>query len=133
MLLINITEAELRNHVDLFNNMTDSSVEIVNLQDKSTGRRNAVRCRFVPRFSADKYGRLSHSGRRIKALCWHGHRDLFRFLFQARADLEIRTARATYKGLDGFEAEYPATGDHNIGMQCNPVRYKDACECLDWS
>ena len=129
MLLINVTESELRNHVDLFNTLTDSSVEIVDFQNKSSSRRNAARCRFVPRFSADKYGRISASGRRVKALCWHGHRDLFRHLFQAMPDLEIRTARATYKGLDGFEAEYPATGDYNIGSMMSPLAYRNACEC----
>ena len=129
MLIIGIGKDDLDRAIKVFNQDNDSTIQIVDYQDKSTSRTVKFRCRFVPNRSSDKYGRLSHSGRRIKALCWHGHRDLFEMLFNVFPQLEIRTAQATYKGRDGFIRNYPATASVNIGSMFKPMEYQDACNC----
>ena len=79
--------------------------------------------------SREKYGRRSHSGRRVAALCWHGFRDYFIALFDESPDAVVRTAQATYKGRDGFEASFEATGCVNIGSMAQPMPYFEACDC----
>ena len=133
MLIIGLCPANLERAVWRFNREHAATIEMVDVQDKSSTRRTATRCRFVPSHSTDKYGRLSHSGRRVKALCWHGHRDLFRDLFEAydpddTGEIEIRTSFANYRSKSDFEREYPLT-DRNIGSQVQPMRYSEACEC----
>lgn len=65
---------------------------------------------------------------RVSAVCWHGHRDFFRAIFAILPDLKIRTACATYRGLDHFESTHRST-DRNIGSQMFPLYYTDACNC----
>ncbi len=81
------------------------------------------------------FERRSHNGRRVHALCWHGHREFFRRLFELAPDGKVQTAQ-TRRFVPGgwytsanFEAVYRATGDNNIGSAFSPMRYADACEC----
>lgn len=73
--------------------------------------------------------RLSHSGRRMVAACWHAHRDFMRAIFDIAPDAVLRSSMAVYRGKAGFEASYPDTGFRNIGSMMSPVNFKDACEC----
>jgi hypothetical protein len=59
-------------------------------------------------------------------LCWHGHRDVFRFLFKRYPKLRVVTRQARYDNLDHFEATYPAR-DRNIGSIMQPLMFSDAC------
>ncbi len=74
----------------------------------------------------------SATGRRISAACWHAHRDIMLALFEHNPDALLVTAMARYEGLEGFERNYPATGDVNIGSMFEPRCYADACECEDY-
>lgn len=67
--------------------------------------------------------------RRINAVCWHGYRDVLIELFNINPDARVYTAMAKYKGRDGFEANYPATGWHNIGSMAYPVTMPELCDC----
>lgn len=73
--------------------------------------------------------RVSASGRRSVALCWHGHRDVMQEIFTRHPTALLVTAMARYDGADGFECEYPQTGDQNIGSIAQPLCYADACLC----
>ena len=79
----------------------------------------------------ERYRRISHSGRKINAVCWHGFRDFFRALFEYTPDAVVKTALATYAGSKGFEATFPATGAKNIGSMFEPMAIADACLCAD--
>src|SRR5690606_19018612 len=65
--------------------------------------------------AGDRYYRRGHSGRRIWAVCWHGHRDFFRALFERAPNAKVRTVVASYDGREDFERTHSITGDRNIG------------------
>lgn len=79
-----------------------------------------------------KYQRTSASyfnrGRKVHAVCWHGHREFFYALFQHVPDAIVITAMARYEGLVGFEDTYPST-DRNIGPPVSPIHYSECCTC----
>jgi len=79
--------------------------------------------------SRAKGGRIGHSGRRVCACCWHGHRDIMQALFDAYPDARLQSAQADYRGKDDFEDSFEATGYTNIGSQMSPLYFRHACEC----
>jgi hypothetical protein len=70
-----------------------------------------------------------HDGRRVAAVCWHGHRDFLRALFRLCPDAVVRTAIAVYRGAEGFEETFPATAHRNIGSAYMPCTMAEACLC----
>lgn len=66
--------------------------------------------------------------RRNNAVCWHGHRDFMRKLFDAFPMMTIRTALAEYNGEEDFENTHERTSD----QQWNRNR---VCKCPieEWS
>lgn len=64
--------------------------------------------------------------RRVAAVCWHGHRDFLRALFDVNPDARVRTALADYRGREGFEREYLSTFGQGNGYH---VAYGQACAC----
>lgn len=79
---------------------------------------------------ADKeHYRSIKRGRRIAAVCWHGHRDFMRALYRRSPDMRLKTALADYRGADGFERAFPDTGRVNVGSAFEPQAAQDACEC----
>ncbi len=73
--------------------------------------------------------RRSHQGRKVKAACWHAHRDIMEEIFDIAPGAVLVAAMARYEGREGFARTYPATGETNIGSMIEPMRYRDACEC----
>lgn len=80
-----------------------------------------------------KYGRLSAqgNGRKVAAVCWHGHREFFRALFTQVPEARVQTAstRAFARGhrfytSETFEDVFGQT-DRNVGS----MMYSEACEC----
>jgi hypothetical protein len=88
--------------------------------------------RFVlkPQAGSDTYRlvRESFGGkpRRCWAVDWHGHWAFMEEVFRLDPDATIKTAIATYEGLEGFYATAPATGARNIGSMMQPLAYEDA-------
>ena len=85
---------------------------------------------------ARPYRRLStRTGRNGKprtivgVLCWHGHRDFMLRLFERYPDAILASHLARYEGRAGFLANYPETGETNIGSAMYPVRLSDVCYC----
>ena len=73
--------------------------------------------------------KIGPTGRRIHAVCWHGHRDFLRALFVRTPSAVVITAIARYEGSADFEASFAATGNQNVGSQMQPLRLDRACEC----
>lgn len=96
-------------------------------------RQQGHRVSFVLRLQPSrKYQRRSHSGRKVAAVCWHGHRDFFRELFRVNPLAEIRShwaAGSIHYTAGNFERVYPDTGYTNIGSMMQPCSYQDACDC----
>jgi hypothetical protein len=65
-------------------------------------------------------------GRKIAAVCWHGHRDFMRALFRRAPEARIKTALADYRGELDFERKYPDT--FGAGNHYN-LSYGQACGC----
>jgi len=90
------------------------------------------------RDSGYKYQRTSasgfHEGRRVAAVCWHGHRDYMRAIFARDPEARIKTSWADYKGSENFERDFPETGYRNVGSMMYPAFAKDICTCSwgDW-
>ena len=80
-----------------------------------------------------RYQRLSASWyndqRKVYAVCWHGHRDFMRRLFQHDPEARIKTHVADYKGQENFEATYVDTGYQNVGAPIYPRYRADVCTC----
>ena len=79
--------------------------------------------------AGSRYYRRGNDGRRIWAVCWHGHRDFFRALFEKAPDAKVRTTVANYDGREDFEQTYWMTGNRNIGSIIEPLPLRYACDC----
>jgi hypothetical protein len=88
----------------------------------------ALRFRLALGTDKENYRSIKR-GRRIAAVCWHGHRDFFRALYRRSPEARIKTALADYRGTDGFERDFPATGQGNVGSWAEPQAAQDACDC----
>lgn len=96
----------------------------------SNGRSTTgVAIRFGLTLTADRqWERRSYRGRRVHAVCWHGHREFFRALFRRVPDADVTTALARYTSPAHFEATFGAT-DKNIGSMVEPMQFSEACAC----
>lgn len=76
-------------------------------------------------------GRGAHhtAQRRTAAACWHAHRDVMRAIFKRAPAALLVTALARYEGSEGFEHEFPYTGNLQIGSMMNPRTRRESCEC----
>ncbi len=107
---------------DLF----DGNIEFKRAPEKD-GR--AVRFTLTVADSRAKGGRIGHSGRRVCACCWHGHRDIMSAIFDNYPDARLKSGHADYHGRNGFEDSFESTGYTNIGSQMEPLYYMNACDC----
>jgi len=126
MKLKGLTIEQLRNAVDTANAEYDGNIRFKR-EPEQIG--NFLHFTLTVNDSRKSGGRLSHSGRRVSALCWHGHRDVMRQIFAIDPEAVLVTALARYEGLEGFMREYPATGNTNIGSMFEPLPMNQACEC----
>jgi hypothetical protein len=85
------------------------------------------------RLSASYFGR----GRKVSAVCWHGHRDFFRALFVLQPDCRIQTAQTKqfrrgerFYTAENFERVFRET-DKNIGPPIAPIPYSACCVCSE--
>jgi hypothetical protein len=83
-------------------------------------------------WATDGYGpgaRTSWTGRHAHAVCWHAYRDVLAELFERFPKARVRTALAVYRGLEGFERDYPTTAYRNVGSQMQPAYMPELCDC----
>jgi hypothetical protein len=80
-----------------------------------------------------KYQRTSQSGfregRKVAAVCWHGHRDFMRAVFRRDPNARFKTAIADWKGSEDFEQRFAQTAFNNVGSMMYPMFAKDCCTC----
>lgn len=68
-------------------------------------------------------GRISHSGRRVKAACWHVHGKFFDHLWTINPEAVIDAGTLRMHGpRDNWQ-------DRNIGSMFSPMMYSEACDC----
>ncbi len=92
-------------------------------------RPNGTGTAFTLALDGERYRRRSHTGRKIAAVCWHGHYDFFREVYTQNEEATIITAQARYNNRADFEYSAETTGDNNIGSMVEPMAYRDACDC----
>lgn len=130
MIAYQVTEIDLR--------VVASSLglTLINVQNPPSGHRGPVRFR-LGLLPDRRYGRLSStgSGRRVAAVCWHGHRDFFLALFARAPSARVQTVstRTFPRGqrfytAGTFEQMYRGT-DRRVGSVAHPMRYSEACRC----
>ena len=122
-----ITESGLRFIVESVSNLRYNGNIVFKREPERKG--NFLFFTLTVRDSSGPGGRRSHSGRRVAAACWHAHRDVMRAMFESYPEALLVTALARYEGRVGFERDFPATGDTNIGSMAAPLPMRYACEC----
>lgn len=92
-------------------------------------RGDRIRARLAVASSRASGARRSWNGRRMPCACWHAYRDVMYAVYAINPEATIRTGMAVYRGLDGFERDYPGTGSQNIGSVFSPAFMPELCEC----
>ncbi len=95
----------------------------------TSGKDGNFRGRIVPETSFSPGARRAASGMRLKAACWHAHRDVLANLFAIYPGALVRTSMATYNGAEGFAREFPETAHANIGSAYRPATMPELCDC----
>lgn len=102
-------------------------------RSRETGQlRNQCQARLTVSDSHGAGSRLTVSGRHGPYACWHLYRDVLREVFNQFPGAVIISGnywRVTYRGYDGFQELYPATGRKNIGSPIEPVTMPELCSC----
>ncbi|WP_413810569.1 hypothetical protein [Streptomyces sp. OE57] len=100
---------------------------VVVASDAHSGYGNSITARLRVMDSRGAGARTAATGRHGPYACWHAYRDVLWSMFAAYPDARARTALETYRGISGFERDYPATGDHNVGSAMYPACIADLC------
>jgi len=109
-------------------------------RDVSNGAGCRVEGRLLPPEdgSENPYQRTSQGwqqeGKKVYAVCWHGHRDFYRRIFQFYPDARITSGRygkIDFRGSENFEETYIETGYIDMGPEITGgyPQMKDACSC----
>jgi hypothetical protein len=128
MIITGITKQEFSDVVAKLNApaLYDGNIVIENCESlNAKGTRLSVKLGTA---DSKRHGsRRAWSGRHGKWLCWHGFRDVFRAVMAVNGEAVIRSAKAVYKGSEGFEATYPSTADINVGSMFQPAYMPEMC------
>jgi hypothetical protein len=90
------------------------------------------------RATADADGNCRHQresvsafsgGRKVHAVCWHGHADFMTRVYLRDAGARFETGVQTYADRADFAARYLETAGHNIGSLMYPAAMASACRC----
>jgi hypothetical protein len=122
-----------------FEQLRQAAVAVGLRVDAQPENRPGTSWRFTLRTTSRHYGRRGFSRRRSDgerrrvggAVCWHGHRDFMRRLFDLAPDAVIISSFIRYDGAADFERKHLSTYDRNVGSQIDPVCYGDLCDCED--
>jgi len=72
-----------------------------------------------------------HTERKVHAVCWHGHYEFMRRLFERFPAARVQTMSADYRGIHDFATKFEATGWRNIGAPIMPITMAEACYCYE--
>lgn len=132
MRMSGITLADLTKAVEIANVTYDGNLK-VHQDAHQVGVRKFTTIGRVTCVKSRKPGsRMSWSGRHTPTTCWHAYRDVLRALFVINPEAVITTKMAQYRGIEGFEENYPRTADQNIGSLFAPAYMPELCDCSDW-
>lgn len=120
MIVRNVTRQQV---IDAVNHASDNI--LLDIAPEGKGWRFTLR----PRSSKGQYGRRSYTGRRVHAVCYHGHHIVMQWLFRAAPDAVLISAHARYDGVADFYRLADSVGDRNIGSIMQPMLYREACDC----
>lgn len=70
-------------------------------------------------------------GRRIAAVCFHGHAAFMQRVFNASPAAVVISKLARFNGVEAFQREACAVGEQNIGSTYRPLYLNEACTCQD--
>lgn len=106
------------------------------------GRGNYAGFTLRPRGGSDRF-RLRRHGRRVAAVCYHGHKFLLDRVFARYPDAIIRSSikpcdvapggRLVYDGASDYQAKAWDLAGINIGSTYQPLEWSQACDCHDYS
>ena len=85
--------------------------------------------RFTLSLIGERYRRKSHTGRRIAAVCYHGHYAFMEALFQQVPTAVIVSSMMRYDGVEDFWYNAAHAGSRNVGSIAVPMSYDEACYC----
>jgi len=120
MRVLNVTRSEL---------VTAACESGVSLNECDSINKGNTSYRFTIRPINGKWQRVSHRGRKVHAVCWHGHLDFMRCLYGINPNAKFRTGMARYDSLEDLESNKGKAYHRNIGSMIYPMDYGDACEC----
>ena len=102
----------------------DVNVNIVNARPAGRG------IRFTLGLTGEKqYQRTGFTGRKVNAVCFHGHLEFMRALYRRSPEAKIITSMATYESANDLEYGEGAVADRNVGSMMNPALYHELCTC----
>ena len=84
--------------------------------------KNRVRFTLTVKETRGPGGRVSSTGKRIKAACWHVHGEFFEYLFSQGVTLIKSSFITMQDNSDNWK-------DSNIGSHFTPMNYSEACDC----
>lgn len=128
MIISGISRTELFAVVEKLNApaLYDGNVNVENCEVKNQ-RGDRLSVKFGTNDSKRHGSRRSWSGRHGKWLCWHGFRDVVRGVMEVNPDAVVRTGLEVYRGKQGFEGSYVATGGRNAGSMVQPAYLPEMC------
>ncbi len=104
---------------------TKGRVEPYNM--RQDGR--AVALRLVPHNARAPFARRSASGRRMRALCYHGFRDAILALFNVGGTSRIQSVAGDWRTVEAFRNDLGRLREHNVGSQADPAYMWELCDC----
>lgn len=102
---------------------TDVGVCLVNV--RRAGRGFA----FTLGLTGELWRRRGHSGRKVAAVCYHGHAAFMQRVFDANPEAVIISAMSRFDGVRDFQNRACLIGERNIGSLMRPLEYNAACDC----
>lgn len=125
-------ESVVINAVNGINNAFDSEIEVRDDQHRGNAYQFVLR---LPSMKESKhplaFRRVSHSGRNIPAVCYHGYSVVMTAILQQRPSAILKSGMARFDGIEDFTDRWRYVGDKNVGSIIYPKAYEDACNC-DW-
>jgi hypothetical protein len=109
MLIRNVYEHEIRNAADYV------GLRIVDYREEAGG----YAFRFKLRPNDDRYRTFTPRGGRRNAVCWHGYRDFFAALFAQNRYAVVRSALASYDGINDFRRKIQRNIAASLEERCN--------------
>ena len=106
----------------------------VKLRDVRQENRKGTRIKFRLKPFDGKYNdwlwyRMGYSGRKVHAVCWHGHLRFFRELYNLCPKAKIITRDAKYNSRDDLEDKKMDSYLMNMGSMIRPMIHGKACFC----